>query len=68
MERFSDFLTAPRAAELAGVRPQTITGWCRRYPGLAVRVVGRWRLNRDVFDCLLRGQPPAAGGDRARTD
>ncbi len=65
MERFSDFLTAPRAAELVGVTPQTITGWCRRYPGLAVRVIGRWRVDAAALDRVLCGQPPEAGGDHA---
>jgi hypothetical protein len=39
-----NFLTPPEAAIRAGVTPRCVTGWCWRVPGLAVRVMGRWRV------------------------
>ncbi len=48
---------------MVGVSPQTISNWCRRYPGLAVRVIGRWRVDAAALDRLMRGLPPAARGE-----
>jgi hypothetical protein len=62
-----NFLTPPEAAIRAGVTPRCVTGWCWRVPGLAVRVMGRWRVDPAALDRLLRGQMPlSAGGDHAQ--
>jgi hypothetical protein len=58
-----DFLTPPEAARRARVTRQCVTKWCDRVPGLAVRVVGRWRVDPAALDRLLRGQLPTVGGD-----
>ena len=61
------FLTPPQAAPLAGVTRQCVTTWCRRYPGLARRVAGRWRIDPAVLDRLLAGELAMGGGhDPAR--
>ncbi len=62
----TSYLTPPQAAERAGVTDWTVIAWCRRYPGLGRKVVGRWRVDPAALDRLLCGQPPAAGGDSAR--
>ena len=63
----TSFLTPAEAAQRARVTRRCVYFWCRRVPGLAVRVVGRWRLSPVVLEDLLRGQPPLpGGGDHAR--
>ncbi len=64
----TEYLTPPQAAERAGVTDWTVIAWCRRFPGLGRKIVGRWRVDPAALDRLLCGhQPPAAGGDdRAR--
>lgn len=54
------FLTASEAALLAGVTHRALNVWCRRFPDLAVRVVGRWRIRPDALDRLLAGDLPTA--------
>lgn len=62
-----EFLTPAEAAIRARVTPRCVTNWCERVPGLAVRVVGRWRVNPASLDRLLQGQTPLpGGGDHAR--
>jgi hypothetical protein len=56
------FLTPPQAAPLAGVTRQCVTTWCKRIPGLAIRVAGRWRVDPAALDRLLTGQLGAEGG------
>ena len=51
-----DFLSPPKAAIRAGVNERTMQKWCERVPGLAIRVVGRWRVNPAALERLLRGE------------
>jgi len=61
------YLSPPEAAPIAGVTTQCVTTWCRRYPGLARRVAGRWRIDPAVLDRLLAGDLAMGGGhDTAR--
>jgi len=60
------FLTPTEAATRARVTPRCVTNWCDRVPGLAVRVVGRWRIDPAALDHLLRGEKPLVGGDHAQ--
>ena len=66
MAQRNDYLTPPQAAQKADVCPQTATRWCRRIPGLAVRVAGRWRVDPGALDRLLTGQLGLVGGDDVR--
>jgi hypothetical protein len=50
------YLTPTNAALMADVTHGCISVWCRRYPGLARKVAGRWRIDPAVFDRLLRGE------------
>jgi hypothetical protein len=45
------------AALVAGVTQRCVNNWCHRYPGLAIRIGGRWRINPAAFDRLMRGLP-----------
>ena len=58
-----DFLTSREAAQRARITRQGVARWCARYPDLACRVGGRWRINPVVLDRILRGEapPPRAG-------
>lgn len=49
------WLSPQAAAEIAGVDPRTVVRWTARYPALAVRVGGRWRIDADALRALLRG-------------
>lgn len=51
------YLTPAQAAALAGVKARCLHTWCHRYPGLALKVGGRWRVNPAAMDRLLMGQP-----------
>ena len=53
------YLTPAEAAVKADVTPRAMTAWCDRYPGLAVRVVGRWRIRPDVLNRILAGNMPS---------
>jgi hypothetical protein len=59
----TDYLTPPEAALAANVCPQTATRWCKRIPGFARKVAGRWRIDPAAFDRLLTGQLGAEGGE-----
>ena len=39
--RSDKYLTPAQAAELAGTHENTATEWCKRFPGLATKVVGK---------------------------
>lgn len=56
------FLPPSEAALRAGVTARSVTDWCHSVPGLAVRVVGRWRVDPAALDRLLRGQMPISEG------
>ena len=58
------YLTPAEAAIKADVTPRAITAWCDRFPALAVRVVGRWRIRPDVLNRLLAGNMPSDAGVR----
>lgn len=62
----SPFITAPQAAQLAQTCRFTVVNWCRRWPELGHRVGGRWRINPQVLDRVLRGELVIGGGDHAR--
>ena len=60
------YLTPAQAAELADRTEVTVTNWCRRFPALGTKVVGRWRVDPDVLQRILAGEAPAsAASDRA---
>ena len=50
------FLTAPEAAQLAGVTPATMSNWCSRYVGLGKMVGGRWRIDPVILARILAGE------------
>ena len=50
------YLTTSEAARVAGVTPQAVLRWCQRIPGLATRVVGRWRVDPAVLNRVLAGE------------
>ena len=52
------FLTSNEAAARARVTRQCLVRWCVRYPDLARRVVGRWRIDPAALDRILRGEAP----------
>ena len=60
------FLSPPEAARRANVSDRALRDWCERIPGLAVRVVGRWRVNPAALDRVLRGELRPDGGEHAR--
>ena len=66
MSIVAEYLSPSQAAERPGLTDWTIIAWWRRYPWLGRKIVGRWRVDPAALDRLLRGQPPAAGGDSAR--
>ena len=51
------YLTPTQAAAIVGVKARCLQTWCYRYPGLALKVGGRWRVNPAAMDRLLMGQP-----------
>ena len=53
-----DFLTSREAALRARITRQGMARWCVRYPDLARRVGGRWRINAVTLDRILRGEAP----------
>lgn len=56
------YISGTEAARLARVRPTTIANWATRYPGLGVKVVGRWRIDPSQLRRILEGQPPLRDG------
>ena len=50
------------AARAAYVTARCITNWCHRYPTLARKVGGRWRIDPTALDDLLAGQLDGGGG------
>jgi Helix-turn-helix domain len=61
-----DFLTSREAAQRARITRQGVARWCARYPDLACRVGGRWRVDPAALDRILRGEaPPPRAGARA---
>ena len=55
-------VTTRDAATQAGLTLHGMRLWFQRYPGLAVKVGGRWKVNAIVLSRLLAGVPPR--GDR----
>ena len=54
--------TRPSAAALArqhGVPTTTLYRWLTRYPGLAVKVGGRYYVDPDAWAAFLAGRPVA---------
>ena len=56
-----NMLTTREAAGRAGLSLQGLRDWARRYPGLALKVGGRWRVNAAILSSILHGQPPHSG-------
>ena len=56
------YISGTEAARLARVRASTIANWAARYPGLGVKVVGRWRIDPSQLQRILEGQPPLRDG------
>lgn len=52
------YITTTAAARQADVVPQTVLYWIQRYPGLARKIGGRWRLDPTQFQRILDGQQP----------
>jgi hypothetical protein len=59
------FLSPPEAARRAHVSDRALRAWCERIPGLAVRVVGRWRVDPVALDRVLSGELRPDGGEHA---
>lgn len=57
------FVTTSEAARLAGITPQGMRLWYHRYPGLAHRVGGRWRVDTSALSNILNGTPLDGAGD-----
>lgn len=55
------YLKPAQAAQMADVTPRCVGIWCVRYPGLARKVAGRWRIDPDAFARLLRGESAGEG-------
>ena len=55
-------VTTRHAATQAGLTLHGMRLWFQRYPGLAVKVGGRWKVDASVLSKLLAGVPPK--GDR----
>jgi hypothetical protein len=56
--------TKPSEAALAAdVTHRSLNNWCRRYPGLARKVGGRWRIDPAAFDRLIRGESIGKGAN-----
>jgi hypothetical protein len=49
------YISTKRAAEVAQVAHRTIQDWTTRYPGLARKVAGRWRVDPDYLQRILDG-------------
>jgi hypothetical protein len=50
------FITPLEAAKRASIAaPSTIRYWCERY-GIGRKVAGRWRIDPDRLNALLRGE------------
>ena len=62
------YKTPMEAAKTASVTTRCVGNWCRRYPGLARKIGGRWRIDTAAFDLLMRGLPigERADGPHAR--
>lgn len=54
----ASFISTRRAAEAAQVAHRTIQDWVARYPGLARKVAGRWRIDPDFLERILDGRQP----------
>ena len=55
--------TPSDAAKAANVTHRSVLCWCHRYPGLARKIGGRWRIDTAAFDLLMRGLPIGEGAD-----
>ena len=56
------YLTTSKAAQEAAVAHSTIHFWIGKYPGLACKVGGRWRLDPDRLQRILDGSDPLRRG------
>jgi hypothetical protein len=54
--------TPEAAARAADVTARTITNWAHRYPTLARKVGGRWRIDPTALDRLIAGQLDCGAG------
>jgi hypothetical protein len=52
-------ISAAALARQDGIPLTTFYRWLARYPGLAVRVGGRYHVDPDAWVAFLAGQPPA---------
>jgi hypothetical protein len=50
-----DYIGIAEAASQARVSPQAMRKWAARIDGLAVRVVGRWRISPEALRRVLEG-------------
>ena len=50
------YLTPADAAEIADVGEHAVREWCMSIPGLAAKVVGRWRIDPAALDRVLAGE------------
>lgn len=57
-------LTTREAATRAGLTLHGLRLWFHRYPGLGLKVGGRWRVDGSILSRILAGEPPASTGDR----
>ena len=52
----SKWITTSEAASKAFVNRMTVVLWCKKYPGLAKKVGGRWRVDEKVLDSMVEGR------------
>jgi hypothetical protein len=55
------YLTTREAAERAGLTLHGLRLSYHRYPGLAVKVAGRWRVDAQILSRVLEGCSPERG-------
>lgn len=52
-----EWVSPPKAAEIAGVHRATVNRWCESYgKPFAKKVRGRWRVSLPALHALLRGE------------
>ena len=53
----SDYMTVSEVADNLRFNPNTVRGWCQKYPSLAIKAGGCWRLRREAIEALKNGTP-----------
>lgn len=59
-----DWINTVDAAKIAKVTRATVVLWCKRLPGVGIRVGGRWRVDPDVLEDIVCGTYDTKDYDR----